>query len=33
MALEKLVSDPPLQPHAKSVKKEKRQGARPAVNT
>ena len=31
MALEKLVSDPPRQPHAKSVKKEKRQGALPQM--
>lgn len=32
MALEKLVSNPPRQSHAKSVKKEKRQGRRPAVS-
>ena len=32
MALEKLVSNPPRQPHAKSVKKEKRQSVRSAVN-
>ena len=32
MALEKLVSNPPRQPHAKNVKKEKRQSVRSAVN-
>jgi hypothetical protein len=32
MALEKLVSNPPRQPHAKNVRKEKRQGRRPAVS-
>ena len=32
-ALEKLVSDPPRQPDAKNVRKEKRQSARPAVST
>ena len=31
-ALEKLVSDPPRQPDAKKVKKQKRQGRRPAVS-
>ncbi len=33
LALEKLVSNPPRQPDAESVKKEKRQSARPAVST
>jgi integrase len=32
LALEKLVSFTPRQPHAKNVRKEKRQGARPAVS-
>lgn len=32
-ALEKLVSNPPRQPHAKSVKKEKRQSAHSAAST
>jgi hypothetical protein len=32
MALEKLVSNPPRQPYAKSVKKEKRQSVRSAAS-